>query len=242
MGHAALKRDFLDFFKVAEKLQDIRADRRGTDGTNWLKFFLNETHSLADKIGKHKPSIQIYNAPDFLILKMLRNHQQHEEHLQCVHLSMDEIRLPEGVQLQAYQLVIVPAAYVFRAYSREISKNRRHAEALRTAIRWRHPGMPEEFITNPSLVSADATLCCDGRKVVLGFDIFPEIYNITNFMARLCIETGIALDDQVFGLTIERLANVEPLGTNNLVGIPAVLAHTILTVDGYAFCQRIERA
>jgi hypothetical protein len=53
------------------------------------------------------------------------------------------------------------------------------------------------------------------------------------------MQAGIVINCEVFSLTIHELAEVEPLGTNNLVGLAAVVAHTVLTVDGYAFCQRI---
>ena len=88
---------------------------------------------MADKIAKRLDNKELDEQTDYLLLKMLRNHQHHEECMQCVRLGKVEI-VPPYAELAAHQLIIVPVAYVFRAFKRELDKNKRHAPRLVAAI------------------------------------------------------------------------------------------------------------
>lgn len=236
---------FIDrYFHSQNELVDIR-DKKQRD-INTLFSFLNNLHSLSDKI-KKQFNVQLSEYPEFKLLRILRNYFHHIG-------DIDELRMFVNIQLDVSpyhtEQIIIPLRTWAEAVSNFIDKNTipktsNNYKSKQVFIRKELDSILDicdcvEVLDNSKLFCKKLLLKCDNVVVELGFDIFKFVYNISNIIADECRNIPELASKKVIEELDENYRADNNIPKHDLMVSPGV--ECILTTQGYIFPTIIEKA
>lgn len=236
---------FIDrYFHSQNELVDIR-DKERRD-INTLFSFLNNLHSLSDKI-KKQFEVNLSGYPEFKLLRILRNYFHHVG-------DIDEIRMFVNIQpgISPYHIeqILMPMRMWAEAVNTFVEKNTVPETDSRYKSKQKFINKELESILdicdcvevlrNPKSFCRPLLLKCDGIVIELGFDLFKFVYNISNIIADECRDIPNLGSKTVIKELDESYRADNNIPKYDLMIRPGL--ECILTTEGYIFPATIEKA
>lgn len=236
---------FIDrYFHSQHELVDFR-DKERRD-INTLFSFLNNLHSLSDKIKKKRFDVNLSVHPEFKLLRILRNYFYHVG-------DIDEIRMFVNIQpdvsLYHIEQILIPMRMWAEAVNSFVEKNAVPENNSRYKDKQKFINKEldsivdicdcVEVLRNPKSFCRPLLLKCDGIVIELGFDIFKFVYNISNIIADECRNIPNLASKMVIKDLGETYCAYNNIPKYDLMIRPSI--ECILTTEGYIFPTKIEK-
>ncbi|MBF8668312.1 hypothetical protein IR012_00860 [Pseudomonas putida] len=240
------KYTFIDrYFHSQRELLDVRHSENRD--INTLFTYLANLHSTADKL-QELFKCDIKSAPEFKILKLIRNYFHHVDDVDEIRLH---VRAGENVIVSHSQHILIPLEIFAKSVKSFIDNNTldKSNKSYKNKIRYIEKELDSisDIFDYTANLKQDLHLFCnkpclklDGKIYELGFDMYKFVHNITNIIADKCREIPELKDKKVICELDSTYTAANNIGKHDVFCSPFNVP--ITTTEGFIYPQRIELA